>query len=153
MERLGSGLAGLIHRLGLEDAVRLHSIKARWRELLGVPLSEHLEPGFISGATLHIIASSPPWLEQAGFYREELLKRLLPLGVRDLKFKPGPPAGKGGRPSRTADSGGPPLLTSEEMKQVDIAVHPVKDGELKELCRGIMARAIVRERGACDRRP
>ncbi len=145
MEKLGSGLAGLIRRLGLEDAARLHGIKARWRELVGLPLSENLEPGFISGSTLHI-AGSPLWIEQAGFYREEILKRLLPLGIRDLKFKPGQLIKKVDRLSQTKNE--KPPLTGEEIRQVEIAVHPIRDEELKELCRGIMARALARERAA-----
>ncbi|MDA8086845.1 MAG: DciA family protein [Nitrospiraceae bacterium] len=143
MQRLGSGLAGLIRGLGLEDQARLHGIKARWRELLGVPLSENLEPGFVSGATLHI-AGSPLWIEQAGFYRDEILKRLSPLGIKDLKFKPGPLVKKADRPSQAKNEN--PPLSGEETLQVEVAVQQVRDDELKRLCRGIMGKAIVRER-------
>lgn len=155
MERLGNKLAGLIRRLGLEDAAKLQGIKARWSELVGPQLSEHLEPGFVSGATLHITASSPLWLEQAGFYREEILKRLAPLGVRDIKFKPGALPGKFSRksPGKTGRSFTPSdepsaeslTLTDDEARQVEIALYPIRDGELKELCRGIMSKAISRD--------
>lgn len=149
MKRLGPELAGLIRGLGLEDEVRLQSVRDRWSELVGAQLSEHLDPGFLSGPTLHVSASSAAWLEQAGFYRDEMLKRLRPLGITALKFKPGP-LGKAKYKHLRAGKikMAPPLLTADEMKQVDIALHPVKDEEFRELCRRVMTRAIVRERRA-----
>lgn len=93
-------------------------------------------------------------MEQAGFFREEILRRLQPLGVTALKFKPGPLKTKiraKKHPGKTADR--PVLLTGEEMREVDIALHPVKDEQLKELCRRVMTRAIARERRICERRP
>ncbi|MDA8089903.1 MAG: DUF721 domain-containing protein [Nitrospiraceae bacterium] len=140
MKRIGTGLSGLVRKLGLEDAARLHGIKARWGELVGAPLSEHLEPGFVSGAMLHISVDSPLWLEQARFYSGEILKRVKPLGIGELKFKPGTRRKNvAGQASVKAAS---PMLSADELKQIEQCVCAVQDEGLKEIMREIMAKAL-----------
>ncbi len=143
MKRIGAGLAGIIRRLGLEDAARLHGIRSRWGELVGAPLSEHLEPGFVSGAVLHITVDSPLWLEQARFYGAEILKRVGPLGISELKFKPGARRGKNASTAacKIKEPGHAPL-TDEELASIDQQIGPVRDEALKQIMRGIMAKAL-----------
>ncbi len=140
MRRIGTGLKGIVRRLGLEDATRLHGIKARWGELLGAPLSEHLEPGFVSGAMLHVTVDSPLWLEQARFYSEEILKRVRPLGIGELKFKPG--TGRRNMPARPSGAAGLRPLTADELDSIEQYVGPVRDEGLREIMRGIMVKAL-----------
>ncbi len=142
MKRIGAGLAGIIRRLGLEDAARLHGIKARWGELVGAPLSEHLDPGFVSGAVLHVTVDSPLWLEQARFYGEEILKRVRPLGISELKFKPGARRGKNAAATASSAMAGHVPLTAEELMSIDQQIGPVRDEALRQIMRAIMAKAL-----------
>ena len=141
MRRIGTGLAGIVRKLGLEDAARLHAIKARWGELVGTPLSEHLDPGFVSSGVLHISADSPVWLEQARFYSQEILSRVRPHGIGELKFKPGTrrkkiESFKHSSPQKTK------TLSADELDQVEQCLFPVRDEGLKEIMRAVMAKAM-----------
>lgn len=143
MKKLGTNLASLVSRLGLDDAARLHGIKARWGDLVGSPLSDHLEPAFVAGAMLHIAVESPLWLEQARFYNEEILKRVKPLGIGELKFKPG--VRRGNRNNQSLKKNKEVTLrplTDDELKQIELSIFPVRDDGLKEIMRGIMAKAL-----------
>ena len=141
VKRIGTGLAGIVRKLGLEDAARLHGIKARWGELVGAPLSEHLEPGFVSGSMLHISVDSPLWLEQARFYSVEILIRVKPLGIGELKFKPGTLRRNMAGPASVKAASH--TLSADELKQIEQCVFPVRDEGIQEIMRGIMAKALL----------
>lgn len=89
LERADSALSRLVKDLGMENALRLHRIKARWEDLFGEPLSSHIYPARLDGGHLLVNADSPAWLQQTSFYKAEMLEKLRPFGVKDIRLRTG----------------------------------------------------------------
>jgi len=147
LQKISRGLEKLIKELGLEDAVKENAMKERWGELMGEPLSSHLSPKHLAGRTLHINVDSPLWLQEASFYKNEILKKLAPLGIKDIKLKA---SGLGGKKSINAKRAKvekkEPPLTEEERILLENSTRPIKDEVLKEISKNLLIKALRREK-------
>jgi hypothetical protein len=155
LQKIDRALKKLIKELDLEDAVRENSLKEKWGELLGEPFSIHLYPKHLSGGTLHVSVDSPIWLEEASFQKKEILRRLGPLGIRDLKFKPSGLAGNRalvfGR--ATIEKKEMPL-SPEEKLLIEESISPIQNEEVKVVARGLLEKVFLREKeGRKNSRP
>ena len=147
MQKISRGLEKLVKELGLEDAVRENSIRERWGELLGEPLAHHLFPKRLSGSTLHISVDSPLWLQEASFYRNEILKKLARLGIKEIKLKAGGHAAKRSlKAKRPKIDREEPPLSEEDRILLENSLRPIKDELLKEVSRNLLIKAIRREK-------
>lgn len=130
MERADSALSQLIRDLGMESALRLHRIKARWDSLFGEPLSLHIYPSRLDKGQLLVNADSPAWLQQTSFYKADMLEKLGPFGVKDIRLRIGPvrrrPPRQSPRERPLPEAGGP---------FVEDLLRTVHDGELRESIR------------------
>lgn len=142
MQKIGRGLGKLISELGLEDAVRESAVRENWGKLLGETLSDHLRPGPIRAGVLQISADSSVWLQQASFYRAELLEKLAPLGIKELKFQGrGAPARRNFPGKKIPEKELPPL-SAEEVTLIEHALLPLHDNELRAISRKILEKAF-----------
>lgn len=141
MQKIGRGLGKLISELGLEDAVRENAVRENWEEVLGDALSGHLRPGPVRASVLYIYADSPVWLQQASYYRTEILKRLAPLGIKELKLQGKGSAGKKPAMKPSSKKEFPPL-SAEELILIERALSPLQDDELRGLSRRILEKAF-----------
>lgn len=112
---------------------------------MGGALAAHLHPRSVSGSTLHVAADSPAWLENAGYYKKEIMARLAPLGIKDLKLKAGgvfplpvPQAKPGVKAVRA--------LGRKEREFIDGAIIALRDEELKEVSRRLLEKTLRREK-------
>jgi hypothetical protein len=137
VERADSALGPLIKDLGLEDALRLYRIKQSWKEILGEPLAMHAAPTALKGGVLHINIATPVWLQQAGYYKAQILEKLGRLGVVDIRLKLGkirfsaPPKAKEEQPYKEPD----PTLIEELLSSIE-------DDEVKEAVRRAARKAL-----------
>lgn len=89
MQSAGSALSALMKELGMESALGLYRIKARWSGLFGRPLTLHSHPSGLHGGRLVINVDSPAWLQELSFLKDDMLGKLRPLGVNDIRFRLG----------------------------------------------------------------
>ncbi len=137
MERADSALGPLIKDLGLEDALRLYRIKQSWKEILGEPLAMHAAPTALKSGVLHINISTPAWLQQAGYYKAQILEKLGRLGVSDIRLKLG----------KIRFSSPPKTLEKLSFKEPDPVlleelISSIEDGEVKEAARRAARKAL-----------
>ncbi|MFA5353354.1 MAG: DUF721 domain-containing protein, partial [Thermodesulfovibrionales bacterium] len=69
--------------------MRLESLQADWNRIFGEPLSAHTCPVEIRDAELLVHVDSPAWLNQLKFFRDEMINKLRPYGIREIRFKRG----------------------------------------------------------------
>jgi predicted nucleic acid-binding Zn ribbon protein len=137
VERAGSALGPLIKDLGLEDALRLYRIKQSWKDILGEPLAMHAAPTALKGGVLHINISTPAWLQQAGYYKAQILEKLGRLGVADIRLKLG----------KIQFSSPPKAKERLSYKEPDTALieellSSIEDDEVKEAVRRAARKAL-----------
>jgi hypothetical protein len=133
LERADSALSRLVRDLGMENALRLHRIKARWDGLFGEPLSLHIWPARLDGGQLLVNADSPAWLQQTSFYKAEMLEKLRPLGVKDVRLRTGS--------VRRRQAGRPPGKrppSEADCSYIEEVLCAVRDEELKESIRRVL---------------
>lgn len=127
--------------------MRLESLKSEWGRIFGDPLSIHTSPVEIRDGELLIHVDSPAWLNQLKFFREDMLTKLRPYGIKDLRFKKGSvyhrnPASTG--QEKTA----PPRreLTDQELRWIEENIPELPDEELRNQIRKTMERALGRKK-------
>lgn len=89
MQSAGSVLESLARELGIDGALRLHQVRDRWSNVFKGPLSLHSYPSSLRGESLLVNVDSPVWLQEINFLRAEMLERLGPFGVKDIRFRLG----------------------------------------------------------------
>ncbi|MDA8154841.1 MAG: DUF721 domain-containing protein [Actinomycetota bacterium] len=141
MQKISSGLAGLARELGIEEGARLNLIKQKWDALAGERLAQNLHPWKLADGVLTLRADSPLWLEQANFFKQEIIGRLKDLGVKDIRFTagriaaPALPANK--QPEKRA-----PIVSATVEREVEDKLVPIRDEELKHIARSALIKAM-----------
>lgn len=82
-------LAPLLRKLGLESGVRLVRIKQDWNEIFDEQITAHLFPVSFSDGELLLHVTSPIWMQQFSYHKTEILKKLNPYGVLNIRFRLG----------------------------------------------------------------
>lgn len=144
MRRIGPQVKGLASELGLEGPMKLDALRERWEEIVGGALAAHLWPRSLSESVLHVSVDSPLWLEHANYYRAEILKKMEPFGIKDIRLKAGPPPK---RQPLTKAPGKPedPQLSAAERALVEGSLIPIRDEEVQASFRRVMEKALSRE--------
>jgi hypothetical protein len=137
VERAGSALGPLIKDLGLEDALRLYRIKQSWKDILGEPLATHAAPTALKGGVLHINIATPSWLQQAGYYKAQILEKLGRLGVVDIRLKLGKV-----QPSAHPTAKERPSYKEPDQALIEELLSSIEDGEVKEAVRRAARKAL-----------
>lgn len=142
VNRIGGLISPLVKGLGIEDALRLESMRKEWAGLAGEPLSLHIGPASLKGGELLVYADSPAWLQQTTFFKAALIKKLSSFGVKNVRFMLGRvrPAGKKQAPVLSRPPDAP--LDSGTLRYIEDAVAGVKDAELRDCIRKTMEKAM-----------
>lgn len=73
---LTDSLGGLVSDRGWTEQVAVHEVLARWAEIVGAEVAEHVQPHAFEKGTLTVTASSSAWATQVRLLAGEFLKRL-----------------------------------------------------------------------------
>jgi len=74
--RMDEALGALTGRLGMASAAVTGTVFARWEELVGPAVAQHVRPLKIDGATLVVSADHPAWAVQIRHLSAQVLERL-----------------------------------------------------------------------------
>lgn len=138
MEKTDSLLGPLLRRLGIEDGVRLARIQASWDGIFDRPLSQHISPARFAEGELLINVESPPWLQQLSYCKRDIVDKLRPFGVREVRFRVG-------RIYRKSGQTGPPAektLAPEDREFIAELVAGVPDEDLRAAVRAAAERSL-----------
>lgn len=142
MKRADSLLIPFIRDLGIEDSVRLAEIKKNWYNLFNKPLSYHMSPSMLSEGEILLNVDSPVWLQELNFYKEDIIKKLSPYSVKDIRFRLGRVSIKQNIEYRTQNTEVKPL-TTDELSYIEEVVSPISDEELRETVRKTIVKAFI----------
>ncbi len=89
MKKADAVLGPMLKRLGIESGVRLERIRKDWFALFEPTLTSHMYPAGCTEKELLINVDSPAWMQQFTYARNDILKKLSPYGIADLRFRIG----------------------------------------------------------------
>lgn len=145
MKRVDFLLFPLVKDLGIESSMKLAVIKKKWHNLFNEPLSSHMLPCKLSEGEMLLNVDSPVWLQELNYFKKDIIEKLSPYGIRDVRLKLG-------RVSKRKESEGSgkwikiKTLTPEELSYIDKTVSQIDDEELREAVVRTMEKAIISNR-------
>ena len=76
MQKIGSSLQGLIHRLGLETGMRGWKAVELWPEVVGEKVADRSRAVEFREGTLVVAVNHPSWMSELMFLRHRLVAEL-----------------------------------------------------------------------------
>lgn len=146
MKTTGVIISSLMKELGIEDKMKLDTLRDKWTTLFGEPLSLHTYPAELTKGELLVNVDSPAWLQQLKYFRTAVITKLQAYSVTSVKFRhgriyrkkdPEPPGGN--TPAKRR-------LTEAEKKWIEDTIAEIEDADLREGFRAIMGKALSRKR-------
>jgi len=139
VKKTGAVLGPILKSLGLESGVRLARLRNDWRGIFDEQVASQLYPASLSGSELLLYVSSPIWMQQFSFHKEQILKKLTSYGVQNIRFRLGkiPPKKQESPPSKTAE------LTPENRMFARKIVEDLNDENLKEAARKAIEKSLA----------
>lgn len=141
MQRVGNILRQFIRDYGLEGGLTLEKIKAEWVSLVGDTIAAHTCPQTMRGKTIFITVDTPQWMHHLDFYKQEILEKLKPYKVEEVRFKLGKLSENLGTELRT---GGIYQPTEEDAQYIENTIRSIKDEELKERFRTLITHGLTK---------
>ncbi len=149
MQRAGSILKKFIRDYGLEAGLTISIIKNQWVNLVGKTIAVHTFPDIMKGNTVFIVVDTPQWMHHLSFYRQDICEKLKPYKVREVRFRLGKlPLEDSFRKKadiRTVINSLP--LTDEDSRYIENTIRSLKDKELQQRFRQLLANALTKKRG------
>ncbi|MEF9475341.1 MAG: DUF721 domain-containing protein [Candidatus Mariimomonas ferrooxydans] len=139
MQRAGSILKKFINNYGLEAGLTLTRIKNQWIKLVGQNIAIHTSPDLIKGNTLFINVDTPQWMHHLSFFKQDICQKLNPYRITEVRFK----LGKLPEAVNISKEINSVSLSEEDLLYIENTVRSVKDDELKERFRGLLANALT----------
>lgn len=127
---------------GIQEGVRLLEMKENWNKLFAKPLSLHMFPSVLSEGNLIINVDSNIWLQELNFYKDEIIKKLHPYGVKNVRFRLGKilkQTKSRFKSQKIKDFSLPP----EELSYIEEILSFVSDSELRKKIRSVIVKSIV----------
>jgi len=122
-----------------------------WQRAVGPQIAARTLPETVKRGALYVLVSSPVWLHQLQFMKEEILLKLNELSgkeeIRSIYLSigeiPTPPAGTVGTPPETLV---PTLLPKRDREMMRESLATVRDPELRKILERVMTGEIGRRR-------
>jgi hypothetical protein len=143
MQRVGSILKRFIGDYGLETGLALTKIKKQWTQLAGQTLASHTFPDVIKGRTIFITVETPQWMHHLSFYRQEIVEKLKPYKIDEVRFRLGKLPETPGYKITAHDMY---TLSDEDATYVEDTIKSLKNAELKEKFRLLLTHALRRKK-------
>ncbi len=129
MKRADTVLGPMLKRLGIESGVRLERIRNDWSVLFEPALAAHMFPSGCTGQELLLTIDSPLWMQHLMYYKKEILQKLSPFGITEVRFR----LGKIRKPSsRQTLNRKSRQLSDEEVSFITETVSEISDEHLKK---------------------
>lgn len=138
MQRIGSVLKKFVSDYGLETGLTSTTIRNQWIRLVGQTIAEHTSPDGIKGKTIFIIVDTPQWLHHVSFYKQEILEKLKPYKITNVRFK----LGRMPEITDVRQEIDNISLSEEDSRYIENTVKNIKDDELKERFRKLLTDAL-----------
>ncbi len=126
----------------LEDGVVLTALRNKWIDLVGETIAAHTFPDMIKSKELTLIVDSPQWRHHLDFLKNEICEKITRYGIDDLRFRIGKIPESRGKLSKAVEA----KLTEEDRRYIENTIKTVKDEELKETFRKLIAHGLTRKR-------
>ncbi len=142
MHSLKGILSQFAKDFGIEGTVALKTIKNQWAGIVGQPIAVHTFPDTIKSKILTIIVDTPQWMHHLGFFKEELLQKLDGFDISEIRFRIGrlPETEKAIQEEMESE------LTEDEQRYSENTVKSLKDEELKEKFRILIAHGLTKKK-------
>ena len=140
MERISKAFEDIIGELGIEKAVTVENLRARWEEIVGATISIHTYPSFYKNGQLIINVDSPEWLNELKYHKQSMLIKLKPFEITNIRFKLGRLKKNA---SRITPDNRPVELNELEKGFAQDTASQVKDSSLRETIRKAIERSLA----------
>lgn len=122
-----------------------------WEKAVGPQIAAQSRPEVIKRDVLHVRVSSPVWMHQLHFLKEEIIGKIndssTGITLKDIRFSIGPlPASKGKEEIPSALSFPPGQLTGRDKKMMETCLVTLKDQDLKDIIKRVMTKEITLRR-------
>jgi hypothetical protein len=142
VKRADNLLLPLIRNLGIEDGIRLAEIHKNWYDLFKDPLASHMSPCKLSEGEILLTVDSPVWLQELNYYKVDIMKKLNPYGVKDVRFRLGRVSTKA-KTGVHSQKSKVKTLTAEEVSYIEKTTSQIVDERLKETVQRAMKKALT----------
>lgn len=142
MKKVNSLIAPIISNLGMEEAVKLGHLRAKWSDIFERPVLLHISPASYREGELLINVDSPIWMQQLGFYKEDITKKLSGFGVNRVRFR----LGKVFRLGKSESFSEKKQLTADDLSYINDIVSSVRDEELRNSIKKAMERSLIHKK-------
>ncbi len=139
MNNIGKLISPFLERLGIDSSVRLQRIRQEWSDIFNEPLSSHMWPSSLKDGELLINVDSPVWLQQISFFKDEIIRKLGPSGVKGVRLRLGK---TDYRQKVTGERRLPATLTASTLQYIEDTVSEINDEEIKDSIRKAMEKAF-----------
>ncbi len=135
----------MLKQLGIENGVRLERIRSDWPEIFEKSISSHMFPAALNEGELLLHVESPAWMQQLTYYKKEIIRKLSPYAVTDVRFRLGRITKK--KQKQEAEKPMRPL-SPDEISFAASVVADIRNEELKDSIRKAIEKSL-----AADRKP
>lgn len=129
----------MISSLGMEDAVKLGHLRAKWSDIFESPVILHISPASYREGELLINVDSPIWMQQLGFYKEDITKKLSGFGVNRVRFR----LGRVFRLEKSESFLEKKQMTPEDIAYINETVSLVSDEELRNSIKKAIEKSLT----------
>ena len=151
MKKVGALIPRLLKELGLEEAARFERIKKEWPTIFREPLSLHMAPSALKNGELLIAVDSPVWLQQISLFKADVMKKVRPFEVKEVRFRIGRMSGKKQETTEIRPQERP-SLGRDALQEINEHVSGLKDAGLRENVRRAMERSYRSTAGSGTKR-
>ncbi|MEE8330023.1 MAG: DUF721 domain-containing protein [Thermodesulfovibrionia bacterium] len=139
MQPLSNILKKFVKDYGLDSGITLNIIKNQWIKLVGQNIALHTSPDLIKGNTLFINVDTPQWMHHLSFFKQDICQKLNPYRITEVRFK----LGKLPEAANISKEINSVSLSEEDLRYIENTVRSIKDDELKERFRVLLANTLT----------
>lgn len=143
MKKAEAVLGPMLKRLGIESGVRLERIRHDWFDIFEASLAAHMYPAVCTENELLLNVDSPAWMQQFSYFKKDMLRKLAPYGITDVRFRIGKVQKKNKQqlPARKKRP-----LSDDDISFASGVVSGITDAQLKESIRKAIEKSLAMKR-------
>jgi len=138
MQPLNKVLGKLIKDVGIEGGVAISSVRSQWERTVGEAIALHTCPDTIKGKVLTIIVDTPQWIHHLSFFKGEIIGKLKRYDIKDVRFRIGRLPESKSKKNIVIETD----LSESDLRYLDNTVKTIKDRELQEKFRTLIAHGL-----------